>query len=107
MSNAYLLTNLTSNTEYKFSLEACNEIGCSRSSIITLKTKEMIPLSVNLPEVVGIKTNSLILKWNKPTIKQLVNGILNGYILYVNKVNRTIDSIDIDCIDCAATIYVS
>lgn len=64
----------------------------------------MIPLSVNLPEIVAIKTNSLILKWNKPTIKQLDNGILNRYILYVNKVNKTIYSIDIDC---AATIHVS
>jgi len=63
----------------------------------------MVPISVSVPEVVSIETNSIILKWSKPTSEQLVNGILNKYILYINNMDS---DLGVTSIDCAATIHV-
>jgi len=99
-----LAVNLESQTSYQFSLEACNRIGCSRSGRVEFKTLEMAPLSVNIPEVVSIEANSIILKWSKPTSQQLVNGILKKYILYIDKIDS---ETTLTIIDCSATIHVT
>jgi len=103
LSTEFLVTNLASHTAYQFSLEVCNRIGCSRSGRVEFTTREMVPISVSVPEVVSIETNSIILKWSKPTSEQLVNGILNKYILYINNMDS---DLGVTSIDCAATIHV-
>lgn len=104
LSNGYMVENLISHFEYEFSLEACNRIGCSRSDRTRFKTLEMIPISVSVPEVIDIDTNGIILRWSRPTTEQLVNGILQEYILYVD---RGYKSLSVIHIDSAATIQVS
>ncbi len=103
LANNYIVEGLLSHYEYEFSLEACNRIGCSRSGRIKFTTLEMIPISVSVPEVIDIDKNAIILRWRRPTTEQLVNGILQQYILYVERNGKRLSVVDIDS---AATIQV-
>ena len=103
VGNEFTVANLQAFTSYMFSLEACNQIGCSRSSIVAFSTSEMVPLSVSLPTLVSIDSTSMILKWNKPSSEQLANGILIKNILYVSHMNA---SITVYVYDCCTTVQV-
>ncbi len=118
----YLYENLKSFTTYTFSLEACNRIGCNRSPQSSFTTSEMAPLSVMVPAVVNVDTSelifililkmisfsfsfcqdSIILKWNRPSGDQLIDGSLTNYILYVSQ--SEFDGIKLASIDCETTI---
>lgn len=86
----FRITNLRPLTNYSFTLEVCNSIGCARSSQVSYSTAEMAPLSVQTPSVLKITQDMIILKWNKPNNDQLMSGFLIGYILYVDQRDNSI-----------------
>ena len=93
-----------------FSLEVCNSIGCARSELVYFQTTEMAPLSVPTPLIVNITQTRIFLKWNKPDNDQIINGLLIGYILYVNN-ERTMYTNEqpvvfniTGCLECSANI---
>ena len=89
-------------TTYTFSLEACNRIGCSRSPFVSFTTSEMAPLSVSVPLVVSVTSTSIILKWNRPSGDQLIDGLLTEYALYISETDS--NGIKLASIDCQTTI---
>jgi usherin len=91
-----------------FSLEVCNSIGCARSALVFYQTTEMAPLSVPTPIILNITQTTISLKWYKPNNDQLINGILVGFILYVNnQLNYLNDSRVFNisnCMECSANL---
>jgi hypothetical protein len=104
----YRIMNLKALSNYSFTLEVCNAIGCARSTPVSFLTTEMAPLSVPAPIILNITQTRILVKWNKPNNDQIVNGFLIGYILYLNYKNmgpnnNESQSFNIStCLECSA-----
>ncbi len=99
------VTQLESLSSYSFSLEACNNIGCTRSGIVTYQTSEMAPLSVPTPILINLNQTTIALYWAKLNNDQIINGFLVGYILYVSETQYPINSLSLNisvCLQCAS-----
>lgn len=69
-------------TNYTFSLEVCNTIGCSRSTQVSYVTQEIAPISVNPPTILNITDRAAFIRFSKPTNEQILNAQLIGYVIY-------------------------
>ncbi len=102
----FKITMLKPLSNQSFSLEVCNSFGCARSAVVFYQTTEMAPLSVPTPIILNITQTTISLRWYKPNNDQLINGILIGYILYVNnQLNYLNDSRVFNisnCMECSA-----
>lgn len=69
-------------TNYTFSLEVCNTIGCTRSNQVSYFTEEIAPISVNTPTILNITDRSATIRFSKPSNDQILNAHIIGYIIY-------------------------
>lgn len=69
-------------TNYTFSVEVCNTIGCTRSRQVSYVTQEIAPLSVNTPTILNITDRAAFIRFSKPTNEQILNAHLVGYVIY-------------------------
>lgn len=78
----YTVLGLKPLTNYTFTLEICNTIGCTRSSQVSYVTQEIAPISVNTPSILNITDRSATIRFSKPTNDQILNAHLIGYVIY-------------------------
>ena len=83
LKREYVASALEPLTNYSFSLEACNSVGCTRSRVVYYRTREMAPRSVAPPVVINTTDTEMTLNWHKPNNDELANGFLLSYVLYL------------------------
>jgi hypothetical protein len=73
-------------TQYSFTLEVCNRIGCTRSIPVIFETLENAPVNVQAPIVLSVTFDSVIIKWLKPSVisNRNVTNVMTAYFLYLN-----------------------
>lgn len=79
----FKVTNLKPLTNYTYSVEACNTIGCTRSSRVSFTTSEIAPLKVATPILLNITARSATIRFSKPPNDQILNAHLIGYIIFI------------------------
>uniref|UniRef100_W5NGL3 Usherin n=1 Tax=Lepisosteus oculatus TaxID=7918 RepID=W5NGL3_LEPOC len=76
LSRQFLFRRLEPYTVYTLVLEACTEVGCSRSVQQPIRTEEALPSSQPAPVTQSIKAQSIELTWTKPSQP---NGKISKY----------------------------
>lgn len=105
LGKLYTVNDLSPLDNRSFSIEACNNIGCGRSRLVYFQTTEMPPKSVSQPTVLNVTSTLILIKWNKPTNDQLINGILLSYVLYVESDTKTLITEIQSCLQDCSTNY--
>ena len=82
-SLATTITGLLAFTEYTYTLQACNNIGCVLSLPTTFTTSEVAPMDIEPPITTIIRFDVLEIRWSPPNIP---NGIIQYYLLRKNDV---------------------
>ena len=72
------ITGLTPFTEYTYTLQACNIVGCVSSEATTLLTSEIPPNLIDPPILTIIRFDELEIRWTPPNAP---NGIIQYYLL--------------------------
>ncbi|KAM5300669.1 usherin [Glossophaga mutica] len=76
----YTVTGLAVFTPHQFLLSACTHVGCTNSSLVTLRTAQLPPEHVDAPTLTVLDPRTIHVQWKQPS---KVNGILERYILYI------------------------
>ena len=72
------ITGLIAFTQYTYTLQSCNNIGCVFSDPTTLTTLEIPPTDIDPPVTTIVRFDVLEISWSPPNMP---NGIIQYYIL--------------------------
>ena len=72
------LTSLTPYTNYSFSLETCNSVGCVQGARLDIQTLEDEPEGLSAPTLRNLSSTEVAIEWSPPSAP---NGEIITYIL--------------------------
>lgn len=104
----FTIKNLLSFRDYHISVKACREADpqevnqqeetrCSRSDVVTVKTKKSdLADKINIPVVYKVLNNTVVLSWDPPS---LTNGLVVAYEIEYKLSNIADTNIVLECIN--------
>ena len=78
LSLSTAVANLSPFTNYSFSLQACNSLGCAATPPLMVQTLEASPEGLAAPRVRNLTSISVAVDWSTPAV---ANGDISTYVL--------------------------
>ena len=97
------ITGLSAFTQYTYTLQACNSIGCVLSQQTTLTTLEVSPTDIDPPITTIVRFDVLEIRWSPPNMPNGVQYYLlrKDEVIILNTTNLTYTDTDV----FASTMY--